>query len=115
MGWVYERRGSGALTILVAIGGLVYWPISHVFGDDRQPGEKSTTHQTPWHPKPARYVRVTEIASPNTHPNSQSPVKIAAVLVILLTAAQLVPAAAGFSHTLALATLVVAMALLVML
>jgi hypothetical protein len=42
-------------------------------------------------------------------------VKIAAVLVILLTAAQLVPAAAGFSHTLALATLVVAMALLVML
>jgi hypothetical protein len=42
-------------------------------------------------------------------------VKIAAILVILLTVAQFVPAAAGFSHTLALATLAAATALLVML
>lgn len=41
--------------------------------------------------------------------------KVAAVLIILLTVVQLVPAASGFSHILALATLVVAMALLVML
>ena len=41
--------------------------------------------------------------------------KIAVILVILLTVAQLVPAAAGFSQILALATIVVAMALLVML
>jgi hypothetical protein len=42
-------------------------------------------------------------------------VKIAAILVILLTAAQLVPASAGFSQILVLATLVVGIALLVML
>jgi hypothetical protein len=42
-------------------------------------------------------------------------VKIAAILVILLAAAQLVPASAEFSHILALATLVVGIVLLVML
>jgi hypothetical protein len=41
--------------------------------------------------------------------------KVAAILIILLTVAQLVPAVSGYSHILALATLVVASALLVML
>ena len=41
--------------------------------------------------------------------------KIAAILLVLLAAAQLVPAATGFSHILALASLVAAVALLVML
>ena len=48
-------------------------------------------------------------------PSPPSPVKIAAILVILVTAAQFVPAAADFSHTLAIATLAPATALLVML
>lgn len=51
----------------------------------------------------------TPISSP------QSPVKTAAILIILLAVAQLMPAAVGFSHILALATLVTAVALLVML
>jgi hypothetical protein len=48
-------------------------------------------------------------------PNPQSSVKIAAVLLVFLTAAQLVPAAAELRQPFAIASLVVAIALLVML
>ncbi len=48
-------------------------------------------------------------------PNPRSPVKIAAILLVLLAAAQLVPAAAELSQILAIAALVTAIAMLVML
>ncbi len=53
--------------------------------------------------------------SHTTIPNPLPPVKITAILLILLAAAQLVPTAAEFSQPLAIASLVTAIALLVML